>query len=175
MAVWMRRVLPVLCVLALVGAACGEPQRVGSERLLEGVEDEENGGPRLGERAEEEEEEAEGEEGGRVAVEDEPDPTPEPTPQPTPEEVFFDVALVPHSPYYEPGNRIIISAGMTLRVTNADDSSERPERSFTARDGSFDSGMLAHGETWTRTFDAPGTYEVADNGVPFATAVLEVR
>lgn len=167
------RIIGALCAVTLLFAACGEEQRVGSEKLLEFEEQE--GAQRLGERTPEPtpegtpqslavDEEEEEEEAG---------PTPEPTPEPTAQ--VFDVTLIPNSPYYEPGNSISIRVGVTLRVTNQDDTSERGGgRSFTDEDGAFHSGMLAPGESWTWVFDQPGTYNIVDEGLTFATATLRV-
>lgn len=166
------KVLGALSVLLLLFGACGEGQKVGSERLLE-FEEQENA-RRLGERTPEPTPE-----GTPLALgvgEEEkaaPTPTPAPTPEPAPE--YFEVALVPESPYYEPGNAITVPVGTTIRVTNRDHTPERSDgRSFTAKDGSFHSGRLAPGQTWEWTFNQPASYEVIDEGLRFATASLRV-
>jgi hypothetical protein len=85
------------------------------------------------------------------------------------------VSLIPDSPYYQPGNQVAIKAGVTLRVTNKDGTPERSKgRSYRAKNGSFDSGLLKPGQSWTRLFDRPGRYEISDDGLPFATGTLEV-
>lgn len=151
----------------LVMAACGSPQQTGSEELL-GFEEQRDA----------------------EALGREPDTTPQPlsvvedTPTPTaaaateaPEAtpVYFDVALVTDSPFYEPGNCIFIATGVTLRVTNNDTAAERQDgRTFTDKAGTFHSGRLAPGESWTFVFSEPRSYEIIDQGLTFATAVLHV-
>jgi len=159
----------LLVFMAVFGSACGASQRVGSERLTEFEEQEV--GPRLGQALEEEPEQP-GVTAAPLAVGQRATP---PTPLPTPTQRLFDVALVADSPFYHPGNRIIIAAGTTLRVTNRDTTPERPRRSFTDSNGAFSSGPLAAGQVWTQRFDAPAIYDIVDEGVTFARARLEVR
>lgn len=166
------KILGALSAVLLLLASCGESQKVGSEKLLE-FEEQENA-RRLGERTPEP-----APEGTPLALgvgeEEKAEPTPTSEPAPTPEPVFFDVALVPNSPYYTPGNAMTVKVGTTLRVTNQDGTAERADgRSFTAKDGSFHSGLLKPGETWTWTFRQPASYEIIDEGLRFATASLRV-
>lgn len=167
------RLLSAVCVLGLVFAACGESQKVGSEKLLE-FEEQENT-QRLGEATP-----APTPEGTPVPLgvgeEEKAEATPTPPPAtPTPAPQYFEVALVGDSPYYEPGNSITIPAGTTIRVTNQDGTPERSDgRSFTAKNGAFHSGLLKPGETWTQLFSEPSTYEIVDEGLRFATGTLRV-
>lgn len=166
------KVVGAVCVLLLLGAACGESQKVGSEKLLE-FEEQENA-QRLGERTPEPTPEGTPRSLG-VGEEERAAPTPTPEPTATPEPEYFDIALVPNSPYYEPGNSITIPAGTTIRVTNRDDTAERSDgRSFTAKNGAFHSGLLKPGESWTQLFSNPSTYEIIDEGLRFATGTLRV-
>jgi plastocyanin len=71
---------------------------------------------------------------------------------------------------YEPA-RIVIDAGTTVIWRNND----QVEHTVTARDGSFDSGIIRPGRTWQRTFARPGTYEFICTPHPFMTGVVVVR
>lgn len=162
-----KPLLLLLVVLLATLAACGEPQKVGSEGLLE-FDEQQRGGPRLGERTA-----APTGTPGSLTVGQTAKPTAAPTATPAPE--YFEVGLIPNSPYYEPGNRIVIRVGVTIRVTNEDGTTERSKgRSFTDKNGTFHSGLLKPGQTWTWTFRVPARYEIIDEGLTFATAVLEV-
>jgi hypothetical protein len=162
-------VLLALAALMLAGA-CGSGQKVGSEKLLEF--EEQKGAKRLGEATETPPPVQAS--GAPLAV-GAPTPKPTPAPTPTPAPRFFDVTLVADSPFYEPGNALIMVAGATLRVTNKDTTPEREARSFTDADGSFDSGMLKPGQSWTMRFDKTARFRVKDRGLPFASATFEVR
>lgn len=164
------RVVAVGCLvlMGLLVGACGEGQKVGSEKLLE-FEEQKGGGPRLGEKTA-----APKQKPGSLTVGTTKAPkTPTPAPKATPS--YFDVTLITDSPYYKPGNRIVIRTGVTIRVTNKDATPERSKgRSFTDKNGTFHSGLLKVGQTWTRKFDSVGGYEIIDEGLNFATAILEV-
>ena len=165
----MRRSVTLVIMLcgALLLGACGEGQKVGSEKLLEF--DPQDPGARLGARTP-----TPAETPATLAV-DKQTPTPTVAPTATPAPKMFEIGLVPDSPYYEPGNRIVVRVGVTIRVTNQDGTPERAQgRSFTDKNGSFHSGMLKAGQTWTWTFDRPAFYEIIDEGLNFATATLEV-
>lgn len=169
-----RRLLARSCfalaviLFALAALACGEDKKIGDEKILDFQEQKEGG--RLGGSAES------------------PDPTeassPPPAPAPPPAQAsrsappnhqFFEVGLVASSPYFEPGNDMTMSVGATLRVTNKDNTPERQIRSFTAEDGSFDSGPLKPGQTWTYRFKGPGKWRVIDRDAPFIYATIEAR
>jgi hypothetical protein len=157
-----------LIALVLASVACGESQKVGSERLLE-FEEQQNGG-RLGEATAPPKATP-----GSLTIGASKAPTTQPPkPKETPTS-YFEVTLVADSPYYKPGNKIVIRKGVTIRVTNKDMTAERSNgRSFTDKHGSFHSGLLKAGKSWTWRFDATGSYEIIDEGLNFATAVLEV-
>ena len=55
---------------------------------------------------------------------------------------------------YEPA-RVEVSAGSTVRWTNED----AVVHTVTARDGTFNSGVMKTGDEYSLTFDEPGTYE----------------
>lgn len=164
-----RKVMLIgLALLALFVGACGQDQKYGSEAIAEIKEQQD--AQRLGQRTPEPTPE-----GGPQALDVAATPTPAPSPTPTAAPEYFDVQLIPDSPYYKPGNQVAIRVGVTLRVTNADGTAERAEgRSYTAKNGSFDSGLMKPGDSWTQLFNRPGRYEIVDKGLPFATAVLEV-
>lgn len=63
-----------------------------------------------------------------------------------------------------------IETGTTVTWTNAD---SIPHTS-TASDGTFDSGVLAEGETFSQTFDTPGTYEYVCSIHPSMTGTVSV-
>jgi len=159
----------ILIVLAVVVAAgCGQDQKYGSESIADIKEQED--AQRLGQRTAEP-----APKGTPQALDAASTPTPKPSPTPQATPTYFDVSLVPDSPYYQPGNQVAIKVGVTLRVTNRDGTPERSGgRSYTAKNGSFDSGLLKPGKSWTFRFDSPGRFEIVDEGLPFATATLEV-
>lgn len=66
---------------------------------------------------------------------------------------------------------IEITAGTTVRWTNGDPVAH----TVTAEDGTFDSGEIGGGETWSYTFTKPGTYPVFCVPHPFMTATIVVR
>ena len=81
-----------------------------------------------------------------------PPPAPSPTPPPTPPPPSpGDVSIVDFD--YQP-TTISITAGSTVNFVNRG----AALHTVTARDGSFDSGFLAAGGTYQRTFTTPGTY-----------------
>ena len=71
---------------------------------------------------------------------------------------------------YTPG-RIEVEAGTTVEWTNNDPLAH----SVTANDGSWDSGLIQPGQTWRRTFTAPGTYEFHCTPHPFMKGTVVVR
>lgn len=178
----MRRwasVVGILLILVVVAGACKSESNVGSDDLLKFDPDKETG--RIGEAK--------------------PTPTPSPTvaaqappsapakasappPPAAAVEKFFDVFMVSSSPYFEfqsPGgprqaaSQFLVSKDLTLRVTNEDRTPERPTRSFTAEDGSFDSGQLAPGKQWTYKFRRTGKWHLVDSVASYIFADIEVR
>jgi plastocyanin len=67
--------------------------------------------------------------------------------------------------------RIEIAAGTVVEWINAD----QMPHTVTARDGSFDSGIIQAGGRWRMKFDDPGTYEFYCMPHPFMNGVLVVR
>lgn len=163
--------LILLSVIALLLSVCGKPNKVGSEKLLEGL-----GGEvaecRLGETCPTPSPPPEEGTGDKGAITN-PQPTQEPPPPPPPQEEFFDVTLVENSPYFEPGNVLTMHRSLTLKVTNTDTCACRPWRTFTAEDGSFSSPKLAPGESWTIRLGA-GSWTIVDQSAGFIRASLQV-
>ncbi|MGH2534222.1 MAG: cupredoxin domain-containing protein [Thermomicrobiales bacterium] len=70
---------------------------------------------------------------------------------------------------FAPGS-ITVSVGTTVTWTNNDSA----PHTVTADDGSFDSGNLGQGDTYSLTFDTPGTYSYFCAIHPNMTAVVVV-
>jgi len=68
-------------------------------------------------------------------------------------------------------SRIEVAAGATVTWTNNDPLAH----SVTADDGSWDSGPIDPGKTFSRTFSQPGEYAVHCTPHPFMKAVIVVR
>jgi len=68
-------------------------------------------------------------------------------------------------------SRLEVAAGTTVEWTNRD----QVVHTITADDGSWDSGEIAPGRTWRRTFDTAGTYTFHCTPHPFMTGVIVVR
>jgi plastocyanin len=68
-------------------------------------------------------------------------------------------------------NLVTIGAGGSVAWTNRD---ELPH-TVTADDGTWDSGPIAPGVTWRRTFDLPGSYRYHCTPHPFMRGVIVVR
>ena len=164
----MRKLLSLVSVLLVISlfAACGKENQVGSQKLKD-IQESGNKGPRLGEKIPEPSNQPTQ---GALGA-----PTPKESPtSKAPEEKYFDVTLVDYSPYYEPGAALTMPVGYVLRVTNKDSTEGRPQRSFEAADGSFSSGPLKPGQTWTQKFDSAGFWKVKDMAAGFILAELEV-
>ena len=69
-------------------------------------------------------------------------------------------------------NVLTIKAGTTVTWTNEDD---QALHTVTAVDGSFDSGFLVVGESWSYTFDTPGEYEYFCTPHPWMRAKVIVE
>ncbi len=69
-------------------------------------------------------------------------------------------------------NVLTIKAGTTVTWTNEDD---QALHTVTAVDGSFDSGFLGVGESWSYTFDTPGEYEYLCTPHPWMRAKVIVE
>jgi plastocyanin len=68
-------------------------------------------------------------------------------------------------------NRIEIAAGTAITWTNND----QLVHTITADDGSWDSGPIEPGKSWSRTFTQPGEYAFHCTPHPFMKAVIVVR
>lgn len=68
-------------------------------------------------------------------------------------------------------DRIEVAAGTTVRWTNND----QLQHSVTANDGSWDSGLINPGGTWSHTFTQPGEYSFHCTPHPFMKGVVVVR
>lgn len=69
--------------------------------------------------------------------------------------------------------RVSIRAGDTVRFHNVD---EMPGgHTIAAQDGSFESPALARDESWSRTFEEPGTYPIQIRQHPKATGEIVVE
>jgi plastocyanin len=68
-------------------------------------------------------------------------------------------------------DRIEVVAGTTVRWTNND----QLQHTVTANDGSFDSGLINPGGTWTHTFTQSGEYAFHCTPHPFMKGVIVVR
>ena len=66
---------------------------------------------------------------------------------------------------------IEIAAGTTVRWTNND----QLQHTVTANDGSWDSGLINPGATWSHTFTQPGEYAFHCTPHPFMKGVVVVR
>jgi plastocyanin len=66
---------------------------------------------------------------------------------------------------------IEVTAGTTVVWTNQD----QLVHTITADDGSWDSGEIRPGTTWSRTFDKPGSYAFHCTPHPFMTGVVVVK
>jgi len=67
--------------------------------------------------------------------------------------------------------RLEVQAGTTVEWTNNDPL----PHSVTSTGGAFDSGLIASGRTWRRTFSTPGTYEYQCTPHPFMKGTVIVR
>lgn len=171
----LLKILALLALFALLVTACGQGQKVGSEKLLD-FEAQENA-KRLGQQ--ENSPSPLPDEASKAALgATAPSPSPEPSPPPPPPEQFYNIELIGGSPYYraegEDASYFIVPVGFTLRVVNRDGTAERSHRSFTAEDGSFDSGDLAPGAVWTHKLTRQGKFSIRDRCCPFIFATLEV-
>lgn len=170
-----RRFVPILILLALVASACGEKQKVGSEKLLDFKD--QQGAQRLGfETPPPDATPAPKSLDSQVET---PPPRVTPIPAPTAQVQYFDVELIADSPFYkaggQPSNVIAMRQSAVLRVTNKDNTPERKCRSFTAKNGAFNSGCLSTGGSWTFKFPNTGRFAIVDEGLTFASATLEVQ
>jgi plastocyanin len=71
---------------------------------------------------------------------------------------------------YQPGT-LTIEAGSKVTFTNLDP----VKHTVTAKDNSFDSGLLGQGETFSMTFTKPGTYQIYCIPHPYMILTIEVK
>ncbi len=88
-----------------------------------------------------------------VLVSDGEEPPPPAPPPPDPPPVDGDMVMVDFA--YQPTS-LTIDLGSTITFANAGVA----PHTVTARSGLFDSGFIASGDTYTRTFDEAGTYQI---------------
>ncbi len=99
----------------------------------------------------------------------EPPPEDPPTGDPVDPIVAGPSDLVIFDNGYDP-SALTVAVGSSLTWVNT---GELPH-TVTARDGAFDSGFLMSGDTWTRRFDAVGTFEYFCTLHPEMVATVEV-
>lgn len=156
----------IVLLTLLITVSCGEDTKVGSEKLLDIKEKEQQ--QRIGEFVKS------------------PEPEPGESPQalgagqqsPAPKETVaaqtakppFEIGLLKEHPYYSPQANLQVQGGTVMRITNRDDKVRR----FRTTDGAYDTGDLPPG----RTIDVPasikGNFNLEDPNVPFATGSLQV-
>lgn len=95
-----------------------------------------------------------------------------PAPQPAPAAPAAGkrVAVAIQDLKYRP-NPVEAEVGDTVVWTNNDDR----DHTVTADDGSFDSGRLRKGKSWSRTFDKPGRYPYGSDPSPRTKGTVVVR
>jgi nitrite reductase (NO-forming) len=81
-----------------------------------------------------------------------------------------ELADVENPPDYSP-NVLMVPLGATVTWTNDDPGMTH---TVTAADGSFDSGMLPAGQSWTHTFDQPGEFDYACTPHPWMKGHISV-
>lgn len=160
-----RRLFPVaLLVMAVVVSACGESTEVGS-----GVKEVESRPEacRLGQVCPTPSPKATQQAGG-LGLGQSPSPSPQPARTTAPREDQVAVTVtIPEGGNYDPFF-IELEAGAVLKVVNKDCRAEVPNgRSFSARDGTFDSGLLKCNQEWLWRANAIGEFDVFDrSGFP---------
>jgi plastocyanin len=88
-----------------------------------------------------------------------------------PEAVAPRTVIVPIREYRYAPDRVEIEAGTAVVWVNHD----RAIHTATADDGSWNSGAIAEGESWSAVFDEPGTYTYHCGPHPFMRGVVVVR
>lgn len=163
-----RRFLALTTVVLLLSVACGGGEEVGE--AFEGFEGGEGSGDRIGQ------------------IQVTPPPTPEPTAAPAdptdppeqpaeqqPQEEEQSQEQEPAAVVeitgsgYDP-SVVRMFAGTKLEVRNTDSQ----ERSYTAANRSFDSGMIPPGGSWSFVPQQPGKFDVEDKTRPYVVGSLEV-
>jgi hypothetical protein len=161
----VARGLAVVVFVLFGAAACGGGQETGSEKVLDFKEQQK--AERLGAAT------------AKPTVKPASTPASRATAAPAATaqaaKQIVDVQLTAGNPYYAPSDQLRMPAGATLRVTNKDMTPERTNgRSFTDEAGSFDSGLLKPGKSWSQVITKKGTFSIVDQGLNFARATLQV-
>lgn len=160
----MRKLLAIALFMVMLLAACGESTEVGS-----GVKEDVESRPeacRLGQvcptPSPKETQQAAG-----LGLGQSPSPKPSPTAAAPSEQQVALTVTIPEGSNYDPFV-IELEAGAVLKVVNKDCRPEVPNgRSFTARDGTFDSGLLKCNQEWLWRANAIGEFDVFDrSGFP---------
>lgn len=167
------RLLLIAIVLSALAAACGGDKKVGDDSLLEGTKG--GGAERLGETT------TIAAAPGAPAAPAAPVTTaaatkttsPAPAPATTAAARVAEVTINSDKTaggQFQP--RVAqVFAGGTVRFVNKDSA----VRSVVADDGSFDSGPIQPGASWSWVAGGPGIYKYADGTRPYAVGDIEVR
>lgn len=171
----LGRGVALLFCMSILLSACGKPNKVGSEKLLD-IKQDEKGACRLGQNCPTPEAQSTASPEANVLGK----PT-SPPPPPPPQAQFYEISLTSTegSWYHDEAKKeditcLAITVGTNLRVTNKDSEPNRPTRTFTATNGDFDSGPLKLGERWTHKFERAGEWQVQSKGAPFIILNLKV-
>lgn len=156
----LKSLLAGLTCLALLLAACGSDNKVGSEELLKF---EEKGQGRLGEAA------VPSPEATQAQAQAQSSPTSKQVQAVQEQAPDIVVSIIRDSPFFDPP-AVKMLAGAKLRVTNKD----AQPRSYFSETGEFASGTLAPGESWEWVANVIGKFTVRDDTRPFVVGSFEV-
>lgn len=92
------------------------------------------------------------------------------TEKPAPAQATKTYSVDIHSYMFMPGE-ITVEAGSTVTFTNSDD----VNHTVTAKDGSFDSGPISKGKSYSVTFSKPGVYQIYCKPHTFMTGTITVK
>ena len=104
--------------------------------------------------------------GAAVAGRTDPTSPGSPTPGPTTAPIAVKIVNFAFAP-----QKVVISVGGSVTWTNKDDVAH----TATASNGSFDSGNLSNGQSWTHTFTKAGTYAYVCTYHPNMTGTIVVQ
>ena len=88
--------------------------------------------------------------------------SPKPVQSVAPAETVAVTVVIPEGANYEPAE-VELSIGQILEVINKDCRTDIPGRSYTAVDGTFDSGLLGCGKVFRWKADATGSFQLKDD------------